>query len=90
METGEPKTISQLIQERQPVKVVKPRKDSERQEYIGKLSEATGRTKKSIYFTTLHFPTSWLRDALSDCLHFTDPQTRNFKFGEWIKLAKGD
>ena len=71
-------------------KVVKPRKNEERIQLVYKLSVATGRTKRSIHFSTLHLPENWLQDALDYCLHFTDPQTRNFKFGEWIKLSKGE
>jgi hypothetical protein len=69
-------------------KIVKPRKDNERRELVSKLSEATGRTTKSIHFTTIHFPTSWLRDALQSCLHFTEQKTRNYHFGEFIKQTK--
>lgn len=68
--------------------VKKPRKDQERRELIERLSETTGRNKKSVYFSTMHFPISWLRDALSSCLHFQEMKTRNYHFGEFIKESK--
>lgn len=69
-------------------KVKKPAKNEERKRLVEKLSECTGRTKKSIHFSTLIFPESWLQDALNYCLHFTEIKTRNYKFGEFIKLTK--
>ena len=88
------KTISDIITHlditQKTYKVVKPRKDDNRRELIGRLSEATGRTKRSIYFSTIDFPDSWLKDVLEDCIHFTGQKAKNFKFGEWLKLAKGE
>lgn len=68
--------------------IKKPRKDDDRRELIEKLSNATGWAKKSIHFSTLHFPTSWLHDALQACLHFSDIKARNFKFKEFINETK--
>jgi hypothetical protein len=66
-------------------KLKKPAKNEERKRLIEKLSEATGWTKKSIHFQTLHFPDTWLQDALSYCLHYTDAKARNAKLKEFIK-----
>ncbi len=71
-------------------RVKKPPKNHDRLELIDKLATATGRTKRSIHFTVMDFPNNWLQDALEGCIHFSDIKARNFKFGEWIKLAKGD
>ena len=85
MEIKEPKTISQLIQERQPVKVRKPRKDDHTREYVDKIHEATGWDKRAIYFQVPH---NRLKEALEYCLHFTDIKARNFKLKEFISLIK--
>lgn len=65
-----------------------PRKDSNRQELICKLSEATGRTKKSIYFSFIGMPDTWLKDALSHCLHYTDIKARQAKLTEFLNNTK--
>jgi hypothetical protein len=68
--------------------VKKPPKNRDRLELIDKLSTATGRTKRSIYFSVMDFPNSWLTDALNHCLHFSDPKARNAKLTEFINLSK--
>lgn len=68
--------------------VKKPSKNEERKVLIEKLSEATGWSKKSIYFQTLHFPDTWLKDALESCLYFTDIKTRNYYLTKFIKESK--
>lgn len=70
------------------LKVKKPAKNEERKRLIEKLHECTGWAKKSIHFSTLKFPDSWLQDALEHCLHFSDPKARNAKFKEFISLTK--
>lgn len=69
-------------------KVKKPSKNEERKRLIEKISEATGWSKKSVHFQTLHFPDTWLQDALQACLHFTEQKTRNYHFKEFIKGTK--
>lgn len=69
-------------------KVKKPAKNEERKRLIEKISEATGWSKKSVHFSTLKFPDSWLQDALNHCLHFSNPKLRNMKFKEFINLTK--
>jgi hypothetical protein len=85
MEIKEPKTIEQLIQERQPVKVRKPRKDDNTREYVDKIHDATGWDKRAIYFQVPH---NRLKEALEYCLHYTDVKARNFKLKEFINLSK--
>lgn len=69
-------------------KVKKPAKNEERKRLIEKISEATGWSKKSVHFQTLHFPDSWLKDALESCLHYTDAKTRNYHLKEFIKSSR--
>ena len=85
MEIKEPKTISQLIQERQPVKVRKPRKDDDTREYVDKIHEATGWSYSGIYFNVPH---NRLKEALEYCLHYSSVKTRNFKLSEFITKLK--
>ena len=79
---------NKLFEKYNNLQIVKSRKDSERQEYIGKLAEATGRTKKSIYFSFIGMPDSWLKDALEHCLHFQDIKARNYKLKEWLLKSR--
>jgi hypothetical protein len=77
--------IKEIIAQRQPVKVRKPRKDDNTREYVDKIHEATGWDKRAIYFQVPH---NRLKEALEYCLHFTDVKARNFKLKEFISLSK--
>jgi len=70
------------------LEVKKPRKDDNRRELIAKLAETTGRTTKSIHFSFIGMPDSWIQDAISHCLHFTNANARNAKLSEFIKEMK--
>ena len=70
------------------LKLKKPRKDDNRRELIGRLAEATGRTPKSIHFSFIGMPDSWIKDAISHCLHFTNANARNAKLTEFINQSK--
>lgn len=68
--------------------VKKPARNEERKRLIQELSDTTGRSTKSIYFQTIHFPDSWLKDALDECKHYSNPKMRNKMFGEFISKSK--
>jgi hypothetical protein len=69
-------------------KIKKPAKNEERKRLIQELSDTTGWNKKSIYFSTVGFPDSWLQDALNDCKHYSNPKMRNKMFKEFIDKTK--
>lgn len=69
-------------------KVKKKQKNQDRLDLIERISVSTGWNKKSIHFSTLNFPDSWLQDALNHCLHFSNPKLRNMKFKEFINSTK--
>ncbi len=69
-------------------KVKKPAKNEERKRLIQALADATGWNKRSIHFSTLHFPDTWLQDALNYCQPFSNPKMRNLKFKEFKDKAK--
>ena len=68
--------------------VIKPRKDNDRRELIAKLSEATGRTPKSIVFSFIGMPDKWIQDALNHCLHYSSIKARNHFLSDWLKKTK--
>ena len=69
-------------------KVKKEAKNENRKRLISELSETSGWSKRSIHFSTLHFPDSWLEDALKECRFYSNPKLRNMKFKEFINKTK--
>lgn len=69
-------------------KIKKPRKDEAKIILRERLSDILGRSKKSVFFSTIIWTEDMLRDALSTCQHYTTIQTRNWHFNEYIKSTK--
>lgn len=69
-------------------KIKKPAKNEERKRLVQELADTTGWNTRSIHFSTLHFPDSWLKDALTHCKHYSNPKMRNKMFKEFINQTK--
>lgn len=77
-----------LFTKYQNIEFKKAPKNSERLRLIDRLSEVTGRSKKSVHFSTLKWPDSWLLDALNHCEPYSNPKMRNKMFGEFVAATK--
>ena len=69
----------------QKFKVKKPRKDEQKLIYRDRLADLLGRTKRSVWASTMIWTEDMLRDSIKACENFSDIKARNYHFNEYKK-----
>jgi hypothetical protein len=68
--------------------IKKPRKDETKLVYRERLSELLGRTKKSVWGSTIIWTEEMLKDSIRACENFSDIKARNWHFNEYKAKTK--